>query len=99
MTVAGPVIPRTSTTPTRCRRRPATRRSITTVSIPRTDSDRNLLVSELRCDDGCWSGYPAHKHDTDALPEETCHEEVYHYRFNPENGFRSEPAGERASLR
>ncbi len=47
----------------------------------------NLLVSELRCDDGCWSGYPAHKHDTDALPEETCHEEVYHYRFNPENGF------------
>jgi 5-deoxy-glucuronate isomerase len=47
----------------------------------------NLLVSELFCDDGCWSGYPAHKHDTDAPPEESCHEEMYHYRFNPENGF------------
>lgn len=47
----------------------------------------NLLVSELYCDDGCWSGYPAHKHDTDALPEETCHPELYHYRFNPDNGF------------
>jgi 5-deoxy-glucuronate isomerase len=47
----------------------------------------HLLVSELYCDEGCWSGYPAHKHDTDALPEETCHEEVYHYRFQPENGF------------
>jgi 5-deoxy-glucuronate isomerase len=50
----------------------------------------NLLVSELHCDDGCWSGYPAHKHDTDAPPEETAHEELYHYRFNPENGFGSQ---------
>ncbi len=47
----------------------------------------NLLVSELFCDEGCWSGYPAHKHDTDTLPEETNHQELYHYRFNPGNGF------------
>src|SRR5664279_194148 len=46
----------------------------------------NLLVSELYCDEGCWSGYPPHKHDTDR-DGETAHEEVYHYRFNPPTGF------------
>jgi len=47
----------------------------------------NLLVSELYCDDGCWSGYPPHKHDEDLGTAETAHEEVYHYRFRPETGF------------
>ncbi|MDP3072007.1 MAG: 5-deoxy-glucuronate isomerase [Opitutaceae bacterium] len=47
----------------------------------------NLLVSELYGDAGCWSGYPPHKHDTDRLPDETNHEELYHYRYRPENGF------------
>jgi 5-deoxy-glucuronate isomerase len=47
----------------------------------------NLLVSELYCEGGCWSGYPPHKHDTENYPEETAFEELYHYRFNPENGF------------
>ncbi len=51
----------------------------------------NLLISELYCDGGCWSGYPSHKHDEDAKSddgfEETGFEELYHYRFNPENGF------------
>jgi 5-deoxy-glucuronate isomerase len=46
----------------------------------------NLLVSELYCDEGCWSGYPPHKHDTDREGE-TAHEEIYHYRFNPPSGF------------
>ena len=46
----------------------------------------NLLVSELYCDEGCWSGYPPHKHDTDG-EDETAHEEIYHYRFNPSTGF------------
>lgn len=47
----------------------------------------NLLISELYCDDGCWSGYPPHKHDEDRDTAETAHEEVYHYRFRPESGF------------
>src|SRR4051812_585503 len=47
----------------------------------------NLLVSELLGDDGCWSGYPPHKHDTERPPEETDFEEIYHYRYRPENGF------------
>ncbi len=46
-----------------------------------------LLVSELWAEEGCWSGYPPHKHDTDNLPEETDFEEIYHYRFDPPNGF------------
>ena len=47
----------------------------------------NLLVSELYGDGGCWSGYPPHKHDTESPPEETAFEEIYHYRYRPENGF------------
>ncbi len=46
----------------------------------------NLLISELYCDEGCWSGYPPHKHDCDRAGE-TNFEETYHYRFNPETGF------------
>ncbi|MTI18178.1 5-deoxy-glucuronate isomerase [Rhodobacteraceae bacterium RKSG542] len=46
----------------------------------------NLLISELYADEGCWSGYPPHKHDTDG-DGETDHQEVYHYRLNPETGF------------
>lgn len=47
----------------------------------------NLLVSELYGDDGCWSGYPPHKHDTERLPDESDFEEIYHYRYRPESGF------------
>jgi 5-deoxy-glucuronate isomerase len=47
----------------------------------------NLLVSELHADEGCWSGYPPHKHDTENPPEETEFEELYHYRFHPDTGF------------
>lgn len=46
-----------------------------------------LLVSELHADPGCWSGYPPHKHDEERGEAETAHEEIYHYRFRPENGF------------
>ncbi|GLQ08580.1 5-deoxy-glucuronate isomerase [Devosia yakushimensis] len=47
----------------------------------------NLLVSELYAGEGCWSGYPPHKHDTESGDVETHHEELYHYRFLPETGF------------
>jgi 5-deoxy-glucuronate isomerase len=47
-----------------------------------------LLVSELfTVGAGGWSGFPPHKHDTDNLPTETRHDEVYNFRFNPEHGF------------
>ncbi len=47
-----------------------------------------LLVSELfTVGAGGWSGFPPHKHDTDRLPQESRHDEVYNFRFNPEHGF------------
>jgi 5-deoxy-glucuronate isomerase len=47
-----------------------------------------LLVSELfTVGAGGWSGFPPHKHDSDRLPEETHHDEIYNFRFRPEHGF------------
>lgn len=47
-----------------------------------------LLVSELyTVGAGGWSGFPPHKHDTDRVPEETRHDEVYNFRFRPAHGF------------
>ena len=47
-----------------------------------------LLVNELyTVGAGGWSGFPPHKHDTDNLPQETRHDEVYNYRFKPGHGF------------
>ncbi|MGL4240780.1 MAG: 5-deoxy-glucuronate isomerase, partial [Beijerinckiaceae bacterium] len=35
----------------------------------------NLLVSELYCEEGCWSGYPPHKHDAQT-ENESSHAEL-----------------------
>lgn len=46
-----------------------------------------LLVSELfTVGAGGWSGFPPHKHDVDREGE-TRFEEVYQFRFHPEQGF------------
>ena len=36
---------------------------------------------------GHWSSYPPHKHDRDALPEESFLEETYYHRVAPAHGF------------
>lgn len=47
-----------------------------------------LLVSELfTVGAGGWSGFPPHKHDSDRQPGETRHNEIYNFRFRPDNGF------------
>lgn len=47
-----------------------------------------LLVSELfTVGAGGWSGFPPHKHDTERPGEETEFQEVYQFRFNPDQGF------------
>ena len=46
-----------------------------------------LIVGETIGEAGNWSSYPPHKHDRDQLPEESLLEEVYFFRFRPENGF------------
>lgn len=47
----------------------------------------NLLISELYIEEGCWAGYPPHKHDEERAGEESAFEEIYHFRFRPESGF------------
>ena len=36
---------------------------------------------------GHWSSYPPHKHDRDAMPEESFLEETYYHRVSPPQGF------------
>jgi 5-deoxy-glucuronate isomerase len=47
----------------------------------------SLLVCEVLTPAGHWSSYPPHKHDRDALPEESFLEETYYHRLEPERGF------------
>jgi 5-deoxy-glucuronate isomerase len=46
-----------------------------------------LLVCEVLTPPGHWSSYPPHKHDRDALPEESLLEETYYHRISPPQGF------------
>jgi 5-deoxy-glucuronate isomerase len=46
-----------------------------------------LLVVEVLTPNGHWSSYPPHKHDRDALPDESYLEETYYHRVRPEKGF------------
>lgn len=47
----------------------------------------SLLVCEVLTPPGHWSSYPPHKHDRDAMPEESFLEETYHHRIRPAQGF------------
>lgn len=47
----------------------------------------SLLVTETLTPGGHWSSYPPHKHDRDALPEESYLEETYYHRLTPAQGF------------
>jgi 5-deoxy-glucuronate isomerase len=58
--------------------------------IPILMGDReadSLLVCEVLTPPGHWSSYPPHKHDRDALPEESRLEETYYHRIHPPGGF------------
>jgi 5-deoxy-glucuronate isomerase len=61
-------------------------RSIRTILGPDDDAGR-LVVGETINPPGNWSSYPPHKHDRHAPPDEVALEEVYYYRFKPEEGF------------
>jgi 5-deoxy-glucuronate isomerase len=47
----------------------------------------SLLVCEVYTPPGHWSSYPPHKHDRDAMPEESYLEETYYFRVEPPRGF------------
>jgi 5-deoxy-glucuronate isomerase len=55
--------------------------------LPDTAPAESLLVVEVVTPGGHWSSYPPHKHDRDALPEESFLEETYYHRLNPPQGF------------
>jgi 5-deoxy-glucuronate isomerase len=55
--------------------------------LPESEPADSLLVVEVITPGGNWSSYPPHKHDRDALPEESFLEETYYHRLNPRQGF------------
>ena len=46
-----------------------------------------LFIGEAFVPSGSHASYPPHRHDFDALPEEVDMEEIYFFRFNPEQGY------------
>ena len=55
--------------------------------LPQSEPAEHLLVVEVRTPAGHSSSYPPHKHDTDALPQESSLEETYYHRLDPPQGF------------
>ncbi|MGG1555194.1 5-deoxy-glucuronate isomerase [Paenibacillus ferrarius] len=55
--------------------------------LPENEPADSLLVVEVFTPNGHWSSYPPHKHDRDALPEESLLEETYYFRIQPQQGF------------
>jgi len=55
--------------------------------LSETARAESLLVVEVITPAGNWSSYPPHKHDRDALPDESYLEETYYHRISPPQGF------------
>ena len=55
--------------------------------LPQTEPADSLLVVEVITPGGNSSSYPPHKHDRDAIPDESVLEETYYHRLNPPQGF------------
>jgi 5-deoxy-glucuronate isomerase len=61
-------------------------RVVGNIMMDNEDAER-LLVCEVITPSGHWSSYPPHKHDRDALPDESLLEETYYHRVRPASGF------------
>jgi 5-deoxy-glucuronate isomerase len=55
--------------------------------LPQDSPAGHLLVVEVLTPAGHSSSYPPHKHDVDAIPNESFLEETYYHRLNPAQGF------------
>jgi 5-deoxy-glucuronate isomerase len=64
----------------------AQERTVTPILMGDEAAD-SLLVCEVVTPPGHWSSYPPHKHDRDAMPEESFLEETYYHRISPQQGF------------
>jgi 5-deoxy-glucuronate isomerase len=65
----------------------ANTRYVTNIMPQDDGSADSLLVVEVITPGGNTSSYPPHKHDQDALPNESYLEETYYHRLNPPQGF------------
>ncbi len=64
----------------------AQERTVTPILMGDQAAD-SLLVCEVLTPPGHWSSYPPHKHDRDAMPQESFLEETYYHRISPAQGF------------
>jgi 5-deoxy-glucuronate isomerase len=64
----------------------AQERTVTPILMGDQAAD-SLLVCEVVTPPGHWSSYPPHKHDRDAMPDESFLEETYYHRISPAQGF------------
>ncbi|WP_321845148.1 5-deoxy-glucuronate isomerase [Paraburkholderia bannensis] len=55
--------------------------------LPQSEPAESLLVVEVVTPAGHSSSYPPHKHDADAIPQESFLEETYYHRIDPPQGF------------
>ena len=55
--------------------------------IDESFNSSHFIIGEAQVPSGNWASYPPHRHDFDRLPEEVNMEEIYFFRFNPEQGF------------
>lgn len=55
--------------------------------LPDSEPAHSLLIVEVITPSGHSSSYPPHKHEEDALPEQSFLEEVYYHQLAPEQGF------------
>jgi 5-deoxy-glucuronate isomerase len=62
-------------------------RNVRNILSDADDRAESLLVVEVITPGGNWSSYPPHKHDRDALPQESYLEETYYHRLSPPQGF------------
>ena len=79
------VIPGTSMR--RSKRGEGTNQRFVTDILPADEAADSLLVVEVVTPSSHSSSYPPHKHDSDALPEESALEETYYHRVYPSQGY------------
>jgi 5-deoxy-glucuronate isomerase len=61
-------------------------RQVNNLVMPDFPADR-LLCCEVFTPGGNWSGWPPHKHDIDAMPNEAVLEETYYYQISRPEGW------------
>jgi 5-deoxy-glucuronate isomerase len=52
------------------------------IVVPPNGFSKNLILGETLNPPGNWSGTPAHRHETNNVPQESLHEELYYFQTN-----------------